>query len=118
MLAVQQCPYMEVQISKECSTPATLIAAMSGLEVKREDDDSAEQRQRSGKLTMQRIMMVAGPYRFLMPHVKVDKGTDGLYFSDLLFGLPFVFIEVKLHVHVEFKFEGPLYPGVHDWPTY
>nr|XP_040246984.1 uncharacterized protein LOC120965369 isoform X2 [Aegilops tauschii subsp. strangulata] len=43
MLAVQQCPYMEVQISKECSTPATLIAAMSGLEVKREDDDSAEQ---------------------------------------------------------------------------
>lgn len=57
MLAVQQHPYMEVQISKECSTPPTLIAAMSGLEVKREDDDLAEQ---------------------------VDKGTDGLYFSDLL----------------------------------
>ena len=43
MLAVQQRPYMEVQISKECSTPPTLIAAMSGLEVKREDYDSAEQ---------------------------------------------------------------------------
>ena len=43
MLAVQQRPYMEVQLSKECSTPPTLIAAMSGLEVKCEDDDSAEQ---------------------------------------------------------------------------
>ena len=32
--------------------------------------------------------------------------------------LTICFYRGKLHVHVEFKFEGPLYPGVHGWPTY